>query len=112
VTERDMIACTIKVPRASAGLVVAGQRIEVKFSHLPGLSSFTWVRVRFARPTPVDDAAKYYAIELELDERLGDHELDDALLADDAVPDPRDSLTDRETDVNVDPPMRGMDDDE
>jgi len=65
--ERNVVTCSIKVPRAQAGLVTAGQRMEAKFTHLPGLTSFTWCRVAFSRPTPVDDAAKFYVIELELE---------------------------------------------
>ena len=64
--EADRITCTIRVPRASAGLVTAGCSMEVKFSHLPGYSAYAWMRVAFCRPKPIDDYARVYDLELEL----------------------------------------------
>ena len=64
--EMDRITCTILVPAASAGLVRAGQHIDVKFTHLPGYETSTTMFVVGCTPTPVDDLAKYYEVALEL----------------------------------------------
>ncbi|HUT76766.1 MAG TPA: hypothetical protein VM285_03715, partial [Polyangia bacterium] len=64
--ERDRITVTIQVPAAKVGLVYAGQRMDVKFSHLDGYTSFTSMRVVRMTTTPVDDLARYYLLALEL----------------------------------------------
>ncbi len=65
--ERDRIACIMRsVPANSAGLVRAGQRISVKFSHEPGYSAFTWMRIVACNPVPVSDIGDLYDIALEL----------------------------------------------
>lgn len=65
--EIDVVTTTIRVPKASAGLVQAGQRIVVKFTHLPGYATATSVRVVECTPTPIDDLAAYYDIHLVLE---------------------------------------------
>jgi hypothetical protein len=64
--ETDRITCTIQVPRVSVGLIQAGQRMSVKFSHLPGYSAFTWMRIVFCSPKPTNDIGDFYDVELEL----------------------------------------------
>jgi hypothetical protein len=64
--EIDRITCTIQVPAVSVGLVRAGQRISVKFSHMPGYSAFTWMRIVACSPQPTNDLATHYAVALEL----------------------------------------------
>jgi hypothetical protein len=71
--EVDRITCTFRVPAASVGLVRAGQRIQVKFSHMPGYAAFTWMRIVACSPKPIDDLAAYYDVELEL---VGPHPAD------------------------------------
>lgn len=66
-TELDVINVTLhKVPPSAVNLIRAGQRIEVKFTHLPGYSSFTWMRVQ--RRTVAQDGMtqEYYALTLQL----------------------------------------------
>ncbi len=65
--EIDLITTTIRVPKASAGLVQAGQRINVKFTHLPGYTTTTSMRVVECTPVPIDDLAAYYDIRLVLE---------------------------------------------
>ena len=64
--EQDRITVTIIVPAASAGLAVAGQRMDVKFSHLTGYTTFTSMRIVNTSLTPTDDTATHYALSLEL----------------------------------------------
>lgn len=54
--ERDRITVTVLLPSAAVNLLYAGMRMEVKFTHLPGFTSFTWTRVRRKsfRPVGVD----------------------------------------------------------
>lgn len=45
-TEEDTIEVTVKVDAARVNIIREGQRIEAKFSHLPGYeSAYTWMRV-------------------------------------------------------------------
>jgi hypothetical protein len=64
--ELDRITVTIKVPAASVGLITVGQRMDVKFSHLPGYTSFTSMRTVLVRYRPTDDTAQFYFVDLEL----------------------------------------------
>ena len=43
--EHVTITCTVRLPSTKVGLIDAGQRISVRFSHLPGFTSFAWTRV-------------------------------------------------------------------
>ena len=66
-TELDTITVTLhKVPPSRVNLIRAGQRIQCRFSHLPGYSSFTWLRV--VRRTVAQDGETqlHYAVTLEL----------------------------------------------
>jgi hypothetical protein len=65
--ELDKITTSLfKVPRALVNLFRAGQRIQVKFTHLPGYSSYTYVRI--TRRTVQQDGATqdFYRLDLEL----------------------------------------------
>ena len=65
--ELDRITCTITVPAASAGLVRAGQHMDVRFTHLgEPYATGTTMRVVGVTPTPTDDTATYYELALEL----------------------------------------------
>jgi hypothetical protein len=64
--EVDRITCSIRVPAASVGLVRAGQRISVRFSHMPGYETATWMRIVGCSPKPTDDLARYYDVALEM----------------------------------------------
>lgn len=66
-TETDVISCTLhKVSPAQVNLIRAGQRIQVKFTHLPGYSSYTWVRVQRRTVAQDGDTQEYYALTLQL----------------------------------------------
>ena len=66
-TELDTITVTLhKVPPSRVNLIRAGHRVQVRFSHLPGYSSWTWLRV--VRRTVQQDGEDqlHYALTLEL----------------------------------------------
>lgn len=66
-TETDVISCTLhKVSPAQVNLIRAGQRIQVKFTHLPGYSSYTWVRVQRRTVAQDGDTQEFYALTLQL----------------------------------------------
>ena len=65
----DTINCTIQVPAASVNLLDAGMRVQVKFSHLPGYTSFTWTRVTRRTILLADQTNEYYLLQLELSVR-------------------------------------------
>lgn len=66
-TEEDTISVVLhKVPVAQVNLIRAGQRMEVKFTHLPGYSSFTWMRVVRRTVAQDGDTQEYYALTLAL----------------------------------------------
>lgn len=64
--ERDRITVTIIVPASCAGLATAGQRMDVKFSHLTGYTTFTSMRVVRCTLAPTNDLATHYSMALEL----------------------------------------------
>lgn len=62
----DTITCTVRLPSSKINLLEAGHRVSVKFSHLPGFSSFTWTRGSrrtFALTPGTND---YFDVQLEL----------------------------------------------
>lgn len=66
-TELDTITCTVhKIPPQSVNLLRAGHRIQVRFSHLPGYESFTWMRVTRRTVQQDGETQGFYAITLEL----------------------------------------------
>lgn len=69
--ERDQINVTIRVPPEHVNHVLEGQRIAVKFSHLPGYETETYLHVLSRtviqdKPTP-----EFYDIRLELCDYVG-----------------------------------------
>lgn len=72
--EQDRITCTVRLPATHVNLILAGQLLDVHFSHLPGYEAdFVTTRVarRTVRPTHRWDA---YDLDLELNilKPLGD----------------------------------------
>jgi hypothetical protein len=66
---RDTITCTVRLPRDKVGLIQAGDRLQVRFAHLPGYESWTWTRVT-ARTFPVSEGfISHYDVQLELSTR-------------------------------------------
>jgi hypothetical protein len=65
-TEEDRISCSVEVPAASVNLIRAGHRIQVKFSHLPGYTSYTWCRVLSRSPGQPVETDQRYTLQLEL----------------------------------------------
>lgn len=66
-TELDTISVTLRqVPRSKVNLIRAGQRIEVKFTHLPGFTSYTWMRVTRRTVAQDGESQRYYSVGLEL----------------------------------------------
>lgn len=65
--EQDRITCRVRLPVDKVNLILAGQRLQVKFSHLPAYTSFTYVRVvrRTVQITGQQDPREY-EVELEL----------------------------------------------
>ena len=66
-TEYDTITVTLhKVPAATVNLIRAGQRLQVKATHLPGYTSYTWLRVIRRTVSQDGDTQLLYKLELEL----------------------------------------------
>ena len=66
-TDEDTITVSIaKVRPADVNLIRAGQRIEVKLSHLPGYSSFTWMRVQRRTISDDGETQEFYRLDLQL----------------------------------------------
>jgi hypothetical protein len=68
-TEEDFIECSVEVTAAQVNLIMAGYRIQAKFSHLAteGFGSFTWFRVlsRTVKPLVSEDP-QLYELQLKL----------------------------------------------
>jgi hypothetical protein len=67
-TEADLIECSIIVPDSAVNFVMAGYRIQAKFSHLvtEGYGSFTWFRVLERTVKPLVAEGALYEITLKL----------------------------------------------
>ena len=66
-TELDVISCTLyKVRPEDVNLILAGHRIQAKFTHLPGYSSYTWLRVQRRTVTQDGENQLYYRVNLQL----------------------------------------------
>lgn len=68
-TENDTITVTVRLPAAKVGLIEAGQRISVKFSHLPGYDSFTYARVTRRVTVQVEGVSDQYEVTLTLNDK-------------------------------------------
>lgn len=65
--ETDLITVVLyKVPTSQVNLIRAGQRMQVKFTHLPGYSSYTWVRVQRRTVDQDGETQAYYRLTLQL----------------------------------------------
>lgn len=78
-TEEDIIECTVLVTSAQVNLILAGHRIEAKFSHLnvEGYGSFSWFRVLERNVKPIVADAGLYELRL----KLSPQEATDAVVA-------------------------------
>jgi hypothetical protein len=66
-TELDTIDVTlVKVRPADVNLIRAGHRIQVKFTHLPGYTSYTWMRVIRRAVRQADESQLFYELDLTL----------------------------------------------
>lgn len=66
-SEFDKITCSLhKLPAASANLIRAGQRVQVKFSHLPGYTSYVYIRISRTTVTQDGETPDLYRVDLEL----------------------------------------------
>lgn len=43
-SEEDVVTTSVLLPRAQAGLILAGMRVQFKATHLPGYEDFVWLR--------------------------------------------------------------------
>lgn len=66
-TELDTISVVLhKVPPSAVNLIRSGQRIQCKFSHMPGYESYTWLRVTRRTVEQDGDTQLLYNLGLEL----------------------------------------------
>lgn len=66
-TELDVIQVVLhKVRPQDVNLIRAGHRIQVKFTHLPGYTSYTWMRVQRRTVQQDGDTALHYKLTLQL----------------------------------------------
>jgi hypothetical protein len=62
----DTITCTVRLPAAKVNLLEAGMRVQAKFSHMPGFTSFTWTRVTRRTLILTEGTNEFYDLQLEL----------------------------------------------
>lgn len=65
-SENDTVTLTVQLPAASVGLIGIGQRIGVRFSHLPGFDPQVFTRVTARTITQAPDDDTLYNVELQL----------------------------------------------
>ena len=66
-TEIPTITCVVhNVPTDKVNLLRIGHRVQVRFSHLPGYESFTWMRVTRRTVAQDGETQQYYSLGLEL----------------------------------------------
>lgn len=67
-TEEDVITCTVLATDAQVNLILPGQRIQAKFSHLAteGYGDFTWFRVLERTVRPIVAEGTLYELPLKL----------------------------------------------
>jgi hypothetical protein len=68
--EIDKITCAIRVPAAQVNLLMAGDAVDVKFSHLPGYEDFVSVPVIRRNVVPSPGRRDMYDIHLELSNEI------------------------------------------
>ena len=67
--EVDTITCLVRLPASKVNLLDAGMRVQVKFSHLRGYTSFTWMRVQKRTVILTAGTNEFYDIQFELSTR-------------------------------------------
>jgi hypothetical protein len=65
-TEEDRITCTVKLPKAKVTGIKAGHRIQAKFSHLPGMTSYVWCRITSRTVKQDELTPEFYNVDLEM----------------------------------------------
>lgn len=65
-TEDDRLTGTVKLPSAYVNNLRAGQRLQVKFTNLPGYTGWTWVRCLARAPGQREETEKLYQVAIEL----------------------------------------------
>lgn len=65
-TEDDQISVSIRIPKTTASQILTGQRMQVRFSHLPGWESYRWTRVRRRTLVQSEGTADSFLLRLEL----------------------------------------------
>jgi hypothetical protein len=68
--EIDTITCAIRVPASQVNLLMAGDAVDVKFSHLPGYEDFVSVPVIRRNVVPSPGRRDMYDIHLELSNEI------------------------------------------
>ena len=63
--EDDRLVWKMKLPPAAVNLIRAGQRMQVKFSHLPGYETYTWVRILKRTVSLTEQTDAFYDVALE-----------------------------------------------
>jgi hypothetical protein len=63
--EDETLTITLQLPSTHVNLVQPGQRIQVKFSHIPGYTTFTYTRVVTRTVSQAADTDKVYDVVLE-----------------------------------------------
>lgn len=66
--EDDLIHASVKLPAANVNDIMAGMRVQAKFSHFPDYTTFTWMRCLSRTVTEIsEDPTRAYRLDLELD---------------------------------------------
>ncbi len=65
-TEADSLTLTVRLPAAVTPLVRAGMRIAVRASHLPDLTSFTYVRIMHVEYKQIEMTPDFYDVLLTM----------------------------------------------
>jgi len=68
--EVDTITCSIRVPASQVNLLMAGDLVDVKFSHLPGYEDFVTVPVTRRNVIPSDGRRDMYDLHLTLSNEI------------------------------------------
>jgi hypothetical protein len=68
-TEQDTITCMVRLPSSEVNFLHAGERVEVKFTHLPGYEAFSFVRILRRNVVPTAGRRDRYDVHLELSNR-------------------------------------------
>jgi hypothetical protein len=63
--EDETLTITLQLPSTHVNLIQPGQRLQVKFSHIPGYTSFTYTRVVSRTVSQAADTDKVYDVVLE-----------------------------------------------